>query len=561
MTNAHHLARPGIQGALLCALTAAAYVGVLQAGFVWDDHALVLGNSLTASLAHLPQYFTSDLWAGTATAIGDGSGYWRPLMLLSLALDRAFFGLAAPPAHLHSLAWHLLAVLALHRLLLGLVRPLPALVGAAVFALHPLQSEAVVWVAARNDTMAAALVLASLAVLRPAEAGGRRLLGGALLAGGAVLSKESALLVPVMLLVLDLARSGRPVGWRRHAVLWGAVAFHVGARFAVGVASAARPPAIGWRLLLWDRPLDVLATYGSLLAWPWPLSGGRDLESLDVGALGRLLGLGVLVLLPGLLLLPRPRRALAGAGLALAGLAFLPSVLALADKGLLGERYAYLSLAGVGIAVAAALPDRVAVLAVAGAWILPWLGILHVRLPDWHDDVTLWRAALRDTPSTYVQAGLAGALRISGEPLEAAWYFRAAIEGHPPQLEWCPNVVGSALEAGRLDLALAGAEAVTARGCSSDEFRGYHAAALALAGRWEEAGTLAAAAHADPMRRADLVRAAGGLVDGDCREYDALRGVPNQREAVSEQVVHLLTVGGQESTARAFSSGELPCRP
>ena len=71
---------------LLSLLTLSAYVGVLGLGFVWDDRALVLENPLIQDLRMLPAYFGTDLWSTEADVVS--SGYYRPLMLLSLAIDR-----------------------------------------------------------------------------------------------------------------------------------------------------------------------------------------------------------------------------------------------------------------------------------------------------------------------------------------------------------------------------------------------------------------------------------------------------------------------------------------
>ena len=122
---------------LLLVLTALTYAPLAVADFVWDDKPLVQDNTLTDSLANLPLFFQVDLW-DTAGGVGDAeSGYYRPLMLTSLAIDRALWGLSPVGHHLHSLLWHLLACGLLAVLLRELVAPLPALVGAALFAVHP----------------------------------------------------------------------------------------------------------------------------------------------------------------------------------------------------------------------------------------------------------------------------------------------------------------------------------------------------------------------------------------------------------------------------------------
>ncbi len=549
------LRRPSTQGLLLGLLTAAAYAGVLRVGFVWDDYALVLYNDATADLSDLGRIFGEDLW-GSADG-GHASGYYRPLMLLTLALDRALFGFAPQPYHLHNLLWHLLAVWGLHRLLLRLTAPRPALLGAAFFALHPVQCEAVVWIAARNDLLAAALLLGSVSLLLPREPGRLRLALGALMAFGAVLSKESALLAPLVLLVLDGVVHRRPVGWPRHLALWCAVAAYGLLRVLAGVNAAAAPPALGWQVLR-QRAWDVAATCGGLLVWPWPLSGGRDLESLDLAWPALALGTAVCLLLPLALLWPRAKRSLAAAGLVWTLVTFTPAVLALADKALFGERYLYLPLAGLALALAAALcglgPSRRASLLLGAAVLLPWMLLIQRRVPDWHDDVSLWRAALRDTPSGYVHAGLGHVLYRDGQYLEALDHFREALALQPPRLEVCGHVPAVASKAGDFRLAVSATEEAAARGCRDPAFVGHRAVLLAMAGRWDEALTLAEGVD-DPRRRAALVRVAWGIVEGDCAGYRELLSSWKGDEQMAPQLARILRLGGYEAQARDLQAG------
>ena len=76
--------------AVVLGLVAVCYLPTLRAGFVWDDIPLVVQNQITGDLKNLPRFFQEDLWAATPGQDG-GTGYYRPLMLLSLALDRAIF--------------------------------------------------------------------------------------------------------------------------------------------------------------------------------------------------------------------------------------------------------------------------------------------------------------------------------------------------------------------------------------------------------------------------------------------------------------------------------------
>ena len=555
----HPWLRPSwVHGLLLCALTAAAYAGSLRAGFVFDDFALVVYNQAIQELGRAGSLFGQDLWA-TADS-GTASGYYRPLMSLSLALDWRLAGTSPALYHLHSLAWHLLAVWFLHRLLVILTQPLPALLGAALFALHPLQSEAVVWIAARNDLMGAALLLGALLLLRPLGLAPWRLGLGAVLAVGAVLSKESTLLLPLFLLLLDLAEHGRPRGWTRHAVLWGAVALHLAARGLAGVNAAAAPPQVGWVLLGRKLP-ELAALAGSLLVWPWPLSVGRDLGGWSLATPALLVGLAVCALLVVGSLIRRQRLALVGLGWA--ALAVAPSLVAVADKGLFGERYLYLSLAGLGLALAAtlqALPRaRLRWAGVALLVVVPWFLILHARVLDWKDDVTLWRAAARDTPCTYVYAGLGHVLNRDGARGEAAEMFLLALRGSPPQREVCPRLMDLAATLGDIQRVVEVAGEAVDLGCRDPITRGKYATYLVMSGRWERAVALAGELeHADLEGRARLVLAAWGVVEGDCARYrEARADWPGDMDSQMQLLYHH---GGHPELARAASAGLL-CGP
>ncbi|RME20932.1 MAG: hypothetical protein D6798_19340 [Deltaproteobacteria bacterium] len=505
---------------LLLLTTVAAYLGLIHAGFVWDDEALVVRNTVTGSLANIPRFFTMDLWDGAPVQQGV-SGYYRPLVLVSFAVDRALFGMAPAGHHLHSLAWHLLAVTMACRLLRNVVSPRAALVAAAVMALHPAQSEAVAWIAARNDPMATALGLAALACVMPADAGPARLVGGGLLTLAALLTKESVILLPALLLVLDLARGGaRPV--RRYVPLVVGIGVGVGMRLAAGVGAATAPPPEGW-LLLGRRALQVAGVYGAAITVPWPLSGARSLEWLDQEPAWRTvvgcLSLSLFLALP--LVLRGARRRVAIAGVLWWALAVLPTLIPVADKGVIGDRYGYLGMVGVGLWLVSSVP-RLAPVLVAAA--LPaWLWILHDRLPDWVDDLSLWTAANEDTPSPYTQASLGHILLMEGHPDLALPLFIQSLAGEPPSTEGCVSVMVAADALGRPAEAARLGEWALSRGCPrTGEHLGELALLQARLGRWEEARATLVDAPRDFRDRDVLVRAALAWRDGDADTYERM---------------------------------------
>ena len=140
----------------------------LTGGFVWDDLTLVARDEGLRSLSNLWSIVAEPLWAGLPEVAADPDltpGHWRPLTSLTLALGFAAGGSAANtlPFHVISLCLHLAASLAAWRVLVRLVPGRwPALLGAAVFALHPVHVESVSWISAVNDPLFGLFALLSL---------------------------------------------------------------------------------------------------------------------------------------------------------------------------------------------------------------------------------------------------------------------------------------------------------------------------------------------------------------------------------------------------------------
>ena len=474
---------------VLLLVTFAAYGPLLDVAFSWDDEALIVDNQLTHDLANWRQFFTTDLWSTTKISTLK-SGYYRPLMLLSLAFDRALFGLNSAQAHLHSLLWHLLAVGMLYGLTHRLVARTPALIAATLFALHPVQSEVLALVAARNDAMAAALVLGALWLLVDRETRPGRLLGAAGLALLGLLSKESAALAIFMLLALDLARFRRPVGWARYAALGSAVAIYLPLRRLADLDAAIQPTASSARLVL-DHAVEIVGVYARILVWPWPLTPARHLHYLPPLS-DALLGI---VLLGGLIaaaLWKGRDRALVLVGLAWAVAAWLPSMAATLDKGLLGERYVYFPLAGLALALAAAAPKLPRW--TAAAFAVPAVLVLQLRLPHWENSRAVWEHAHAVAPTAFTAGGLAWYYHRDGDFDRANTLFVEALEGEPPYRDVCEMVVMSHLEARQAQAAVeVGRWALTERGCPADGLLlSHYAVALAGIGQFEQAAQVAA---------------------------------------------------------------------
>lgn len=530
---------------LIGLLVFGAYVPALWLGFVWDDGALVVRNQQTHSLAEIPNFFLVDLWA-TAPVADGASGYYRPLMLASLALERAVFGLNPVAAHLQNLIWHVLATWACFVLSCRLVGAPRAVLVALVFGLHPVQVEAVVWIAARNDLMAAAFGLAALAVLaRPVLSLPASLLA-AIFVCMAGLSKESVVFLPLMLVCVDLILARRPA-LRRYVPVGLGLCSVLALRAAAGVGGATLPDGGQWMAFALQLPRLLLA-YGSLLLAPFHSASAWSLEYLDViprwrWAVG-LIGCGSIAALFTWGILGKRHRVLGG--LLMAGLAVAPALISIADKGLLGERYLYLGLVGLGLALAASLPRP-------QTWQLCLLVASCVvgiqdRLPHWADDRVLWSRAVQLAPSPYSWVGLAHIELQSDRPVVAAGLLTRGLDHAVPNLEACPALVTAADRSGRSALAVQMGHWARTRGCSqSAPFGGRYVQALVVTREFSEANFVLSRAPRDPgglLLEAEAALAI--LLDGRSRTAELARQAPDP--ALFERRVEMLV-----ATARAWS--------
>ena len=143
------------QCAALLALCGLAYLPAFQSFFVKDDIALLLSAG-----ADLPGALNRS-WPG---------GFYRPAAEVLVAWQYHLFGFNPLPYHLVSFVAHLAAVYLTHGLFRRLdIEARASFAAAAVFALHPLNTETVSWISGQMSLFAALCALACLALAaRPA---------------------------------------------------------------------------------------------------------------------------------------------------------------------------------------------------------------------------------------------------------------------------------------------------------------------------------------------------------------------------------------------------------
>lgn len=188
----HPRLRTLFTAAILAGLVFLAFGGAVRCNFVhFDDDIYVFENW------HVRQGLT---WAGVRWAFTTAhAANWHPLTWLSHMADVTLYGLNPAGHHLSSLFFHALNAVLLGRILRRLTgRGGLALAAAALWAVHPLRTESVVWISERKDVLA--MFFGLLAV--EAYGGGRQGWTAAFYAFS-LMAKPMWVTLPFVLLLLD----------------------------------------------------------------------------------------------------------------------------------------------------------------------------------------------------------------------------------------------------------------------------------------------------------------------------------------------------------------------
>lgn len=412
--------------ALLAAAAFVVYGFSLQNEFViWDDDTLVFDNPLT-------QHFTWRNILGAFTSYDPE--LYIPLTILSFQVEHLFFGFAPFFYHLDNLLLHILNAALVLALLerLGLRRSI-AFLAALVFAVHPLNTEAVAWVSARKDLLATFFSLgAMIRYLQWKEAPVRRWPWDALtLFLCALMSKPVAIVLPGALLLIGWRESGRVTRQELKQIvpflLLSAVFLIVG---IYGKRHNIDALTISETLLLAGK-----STLFSVMTFFWPSDLSIIYLQTDPIILGsRQFWVPIMIIAIVAMLtiwsLRRTRTIIFGAAFFLIFLVPSFSNFAKDDIYYFSDRYIYMAQIGILFALGAGLEHALRTLsgkhrtAILAALSLPLLlllsGTAYARSRFWHDSETLYRDALTKNDRSVVMHYNLGVLAHRRENLEEA---------------------------------------------------------------------------------------------------------------------------------------------
>jgi tetratricopeptide (TPR) repeat protein len=450
------------------------YSNSLLNGFVWDDHIYVEANPFLADPGNLRHLLNWRFYARVHEVLA-GS---RPVFLASLLIDKALWGPAAWGQHLSSILLHAANSLWVYALAWSIAPAWPlALLSGLIFALHPVQTEAVNAICFRSDLLSAFFVFAGLwAYLRIRSRSQSAIAplaaASAACFGLGLLSKEMAASLPLLVLLSEFyfgaakARARR-LAWALGAYTLVAAAFFVfwSPRFhyaglepatavlstpgkldipALSSNSVFASPYSEWEELYRNRAIwfwtlgGTFALYFKLLLVPGTLVVDRAPDILRSGLEPRALAsLAVITAFCLYALLMRRKHPIPSFAVAWCFAALLPvsGIFPLFNP--VAERYLYLVAAGASWGLAAALaefsslqPARAA--ALAGLLLLAYGARTHARNRDWESDESLFLMSARGTPQSSRASLLRGGVhQDAGRPRQAALEYEEAVRLNP----------------------------------------------------------------------------------------------------------------------------------
>lgn len=423
---------------ILASATLIVYAVSLSNGFVLDDDVIIVKNPATLHLGNIRDVlFAPDVI----------KPYYRPLNRASYLLDYQLFGMNPLWFHAVNIIIHLLNAALLY--LVGrrlLSDRSAALIAALLFAVHPVNAEAVNFIATRNTLLALFFSLASLlAFLKAKESGKRWPVLSALLFFCGLLSKETSLmLIAVIALctLFPLSATIKEKWWNRLVsllpyLLATIVYFAMRAYSLQGLVGTSIPAAGLFNRLAMNY--HIIPQYVGLLLFPIDLTLFHTVPTGGLFTPPWHLPVWVVLLVSAWLIVRRRNRA-ALFGLTWCAVNYLPiSNIVPIPSDPITERYLYLPAAGLFIVLGALLARLLSVeKAKRAVWtatmiiVIAFAAMTVQRNRDWKDDFTLFSSGVRNNPaSAEAHYSLGTALRDRGDLAAARKEWETALKLDP----------------------------------------------------------------------------------------------------------------------------------
>jgi Flp pilus assembly protein TadD len=425
-------------------LAIAVYAPALWGDFVWDDVVIFERQLATINGFRDVLFPPEGIWGWTYV-------YYRPAVVMSYLLDVGLYGPeSAVGPHLSNVFYHVFTTFFVWLLARRLFLHLPngvagAVVAASIFAVHPIHTESVSWIAGRGDMLATLVLLPSitLALVWRDRSEVWALILAAVLYLLALLSKEVSIaalvLVPATLLLVprrdelyDSGMSGPatrsfPMVPKSSALTWAmtSAAFLVATllyfvlRRAAATSTYDGLPVLSWGKSAWDLAAASAYYFVKVLV-PWPQSNMVTWDMLP----GLASAIVILLLAAGVAVLVSRRWTHGSDGIPLLALlwiavSLIPSLfvavanVARTDDGVgmaaaafpVAERYLYLPSVGLGLILGSmfcallSLNRQRTAIAATVALIAVYSAATLERGMVWNNNIRLWTDATEKVPN------------------------------------------------------------------------------------------------------------------------------------------------------------------
>lgn len=276
---------------LILAVVLVVYWPVRHAGFVWDDTILFHDS---AAMRHGDSWLKFLLGALTGYV-----NYFRPVVAAFFVLQLDLFDVEPGPMHLVSLALHLCntMLVGLFVARLGATRAkslLPVAAGMLFYGLHPALVESVVWIECQNELAVTFFALITLLANAAIVPNGWRAVAVGIFFFLAACAKESAIAVPLLIVLFDTFGRVWKLGmsWREAlrdvlrsqvgvygAVLAAGIVYVVLRTHALGFSVAYNAAQPFFSILHFQKICFTLFSYARLAVWP--MTGLSPLHVVD----------------------------------------------------------------------------------------------------------------------------------------------------------------------------------------------------------------------------------------------------------------------------------------
>jgi hypothetical protein len=414
-----------VAGCLLTLLAVAVYLPAIGNDFHYDDFHSIVNNPHIRSLDHVGDFFVDP----SLFSENPESAMYRPVLLTSYALNYLVGELDPAGFHASNIVLHAANVALLYGLLLALGMPLgQAAASGLLFAVTPLNAEAVNYVSSRSELLMASLLLTScVCYVRASRRRGhyRVWFAAAMLAGTlAILTKSVGVITVPMWVLCDWLAVG---SWR---LLWTQRRLHYLAMLCVDalylaysrgiVGKALLGPVRDFDVQLWTQA-KAWVYYLTKLPFPVHLSVEPQFAISRSLADGPVIVAALLLLSLVLLVCARDSRARAGKsssparvltaipdagswarfGVVWSAISLLPAAV-VPLIALVNEHRCYLASAGAAIVIvgvaAPMFSRRLLSVVTLGARVVIAISLTLTRGEVWNDEISLWRDATLEGP-------------------------------------------------------------------------------------------------------------------------------------------------------------------